>query len=233
MKVCKCGCGNEVKEGNVYLQHHAFKDRQVQSELAKRAVPVRAKLGWEGSGFNFRAKVGNFVGQNNPRFGAHLSEATRKQISESNSIVRLGHIHSEMTKSKMSNMRIKWIKNHPQEWEEALQKMYRTKRPTLGELDLAKFLYDRFPGQFIYTGDGRQCIGTRNPDFLHLTLKKVIEYNGCIHNNDSYEHVQKKLEDYHDYGYEVIFVWPSELRKVNIDKTTHKVMEFINGGDAK
>lgn len=54
-----------------------------------------------GKGFNFRAKKGNFKGSNNPRFGCHLTDETKKKISEANKL-RVRTPHSEETKQKMS-----------------------------------------------------------------------------------------------------------------------------------
>lgn len=52
-------------------------------------------------GNNFRAKKGNFKGINNPRFGVHLSDRTKKRISEANKH-RVRIPHTEETKQKIS-----------------------------------------------------------------------------------------------------------------------------------
>lgn len=57
-------------------------------------------------GYN-RSKGGNvnrtMVGENNPFYGKHHSEETRKKMSEHNSLYMLGKHHSEETKQKISD----------------------------------------------------------------------------------------------------------------------------------
>ena len=99
---CQCGCREEVKSGNKFVNGHQRRG-QKHSEEAKRKIAF-AKSGKDHSG------------ENNPHFGKKHSEETKTKISIAKSgencsletrrkisIVNTGKIRSEETKAKISS----------------------------------------------------------------------------------------------------------------------------------
>lgn len=98
------------------------------------------------------------------------------------------------------------------------------KRPTKAESHITSLIRDnKLP--FKYTGDGEFFIGRKNPDFKHITKKKVIEFNGFYTHTPEEE--LKRRSYMKDRGFEVMFLHYEDLQ--NEPKMLDKIREF--GGE--
>jgi len=72
-------------------------------------------------------------------------------------------------------------------------------------------LEDRFPGEWMYNGDGSQgvVIGGKIPDFVNINGKKeVIEVFGTYWHGE--DEVEQKIAHYKKYGFKCIVLWDYE-----------------------
>ena len=72
-------------------------------------------------------------------------------------------------------------------------------------------LEDRFPGEWMYNGDGSQgvVIGGKIPDFVNVNGKKeVIEVFGTYWHGE--DEVEQKIAHYKKYGFKCIVLWDYE-----------------------
>lgn len=104
-------------------------------------------------------------------------------------------------------------------------------RPTKPENKLIKIISgNNFPLE--YVGDGKVIIGGKNPDFIHLKTKKVVEVFGRVFHDpkyafnkslpwhQTYEGVKKF---YREQGFECLVFWEDEL-----NEEAHVIDELIN-----
>jgi len=63
---------------------------------------------------------------------------------------------------------------------------------------------------FVYVGDCKFMIGTKNPDYIHKSKKKIVELFGDYW-HESHEVPQRK-KFFRDNGYECLVVWLSDFR---------------------
>ncbi len=78
---CRCGCGCEVALGRAYINHHSSKGQKHPN-----------------AGYNFRAKLGNFKGRNNPNYKPSIHVRTEclcgcGQLANERRIYIKGHDH--------------------------------------------------------------------------------------------------------------------------------------------
>lgn len=169
-------------------------------------------------------------GKSNPK----ISEKAKERAKGINFHLRKyyfkkGMIVSQKRKESLSNIfKEKW-----------LDKEYRTKvskgmnlKPNKSEILLINlFKKNNIPYDFV--GDFKLWIGRKNPDFIHQTQKKIIEFFGfCFHSNKSpygfsYGRTEKgRIEYFKKFGYKTLIIWDYELK--NIDNVLQKVTQFTN-----
>lgn len=95
------------------------------------------------------------------------------------------------------------------------------KKPNGLEKKTAKYLEERFPNQFRYSGAGSFFINGRIPDFIDIEGRRVVEVNGIYwhllkrgfafnkKNKRRIEHIE--AAPYKKAGYTVIFIWEDTL----------------------
>lgn len=75
---------------------------------------------------------------------------------------------------------------------------------------------NNFP--FIYVGDGRKIIGSKNPDFIHKSDKKIIELFGDYWHTQRvrcFEETEKGRKEYFKkHGYKTLVLWEKELKDI-------------------
>jgi len=151
------------------------------------------------------------------------SEETKRKISEGNMGKpggMLGKTHSEETRGNMSESHKRyWANLSKEKRDKRTKNLGGTKSPTMNELTLDSYLQSRFPGEWLYNGNGDTRIGGRKPDFININGKKeVIETMGIYYHPESDE--QERIAHYAKYGFRCIVVWewdcylPEELDKI-------------------
>jgi len=124
-------------------------------------------------------------------------------------------------------------KTHTEAWKqnksEAMQKLWEDKeysqkvmarREKSGpELQFENMVLENtLPYEFV--GFHTFKVGSKNPDFLHTTEKKVIEiYGDYFHKGHD---PQDRIDYFKQYGYACLVIWASEL------KNTQSVLERVN-----
>lgn len=103
-----------------------------------------------------------------------------------------------------------------------------------------KLIEDLYPEQYKYTGDFNFWIGRKNPDFLCLRKKKVIEHFGIwwhgtkITGKSKEDHEKERIEYFKKYGYNCLIIWEDEIKsgkslyniKNNLNDVKNKIITF-------
>ena len=174
-------------------------------------------------------------GCRSPRKGVELTEETKKKISASHKGKRLSGEH----KTKISN-RLKgrplgkrgrsnfwWGKKRPEIstllkrlncdksfTEKRLKGLMR--RPTTLEYKII-YLIEKYVLPFKYVGNGQIIIGSKNPDFIGIKNKKIIEVFGTYWHSGqkAHESPQERIKYFLKHGYSTLILWENELKVQN------------------
>lgn len=108
--------------------------------------------------------------------------------------------------------------------------------PNRPERFLIGLLQELFPNQWRFVGDGSCWITSNgkhlNPDFIHVSQKKIIEHFGDFHHGEgrtgisNKQHEQERIDLFAQLGYQTLVIWQHEL--VDIDSITDKIQRFNN-----
>lgn len=79
-----------------------------------------------------------------------------------------------------------------------------------------------FPGQLLFTGDGKVIINGRCPDFVHTAEKKIIEIFGVYWHGRGDE--PERVGFFGQQGYDTLVIWENE----NSDDAIRRVHQFLN-----
>jgi len=217
-------------ENGMYGRNHSEKSRLKISENNGSRRPevgrkiskalIGRKLSPEARKAISEGHKGKGLGPDNPWFGHHHSEKTKKIISKANK----GKILSQETRKKMSENNCmkrlgdRWNGNNnpfkkklmtdptfAKKWAESLKR-----KPTKPEIELGKILQNLFPGEYKYVGDFQTWIGGKNPDFMNVNgQKKLIEMFGDYWHRG--ENPELRIDHFRQFGFETLVVWESEL----------------------
>ena len=111
----------------------------------------------------------------------------------------------------------------------SLKKMLSRKKvlPNKPETFLIELLQKLFPDQWKYVGDFKQWINGKNPDFIHVEQKKIIEMFGDYWHGErkigisNEQHEQERINVFAKEGYETLIIWEHELNHL-----VKKIMRF-------
>ena len=82
--------------------------------------------------------------------------------------------------------------------------------------------------EYDFVGDGKIMIGTKNPDFINIKNKKIIEVFGDYWHTKKvrcYEETEEgRIKYFNNYGYKTLVIWESELKDKN--KVLEKIIKF-------
>lgn len=165
-------------------------------------------------------------GKDSHMWGRHLSEATRKKISDHSKILPgkdhhlYGTHHSKETRMKLSkSMKLRWKdETYAKNVIRGLHNL-----PTKPERELDEIPQKIFPLQYEYVGDGKIIIEGKCSDFINVDgQKKIIEMYGDYWHDKSDEIKRKAL--FNRFGYETLIVWEHELKDEPI--VIEKIREF-------
>ena len=92
------------------------------------------------------------------------------------------------------------------------------KKPNNGEIMIEKLLDKNFQNQFKYVGNRALWIGypPQNPDFVHKTKNKVIEYNGTVWHNKQDSIIREN--NYKKSGYDCLTIWDTEPKEMILER---------------
>ena len=134
----------------------------------------------------------DFSGKNNPMYG-------RKGLDNPN----LGQKRNKATKQLMSKASKKNWEN-PKYREKCLPNLFKNSKPTALEKSFMN-LINKYNLPYKYVGNGTLFIGNRNPDFIHISDKKIIEVCNNFHHKEYYS--DKRINYFKQYGYKTMVLW--------------------------
>jgi very-short-patch-repair endonuclease len=189
-----------------------------KNSMAHKGVVVsgetRKKLSKAGKGRIVTKETRMKIAEKNK--GQKRTKAQCKRISES----QKGKTLSKETRKKMSKSMTKLCKEgkHLQHLLQ-ISNMAKFGRKNKAEWRLHRMLMRLYPKMWLFTGNGRQRIGGKVPDFTHVRLKRVIELFGKHWHEESFtgkrndNHVSGRKRHFKGYGYQTVIIWDSELKK--------------------
>lgn len=106
------------------------------------------------------------------------------------------------------------------------------KKPNKKELFLDDILQSYFPNKYRYIGNGQFIIGTKNPDFINMDNKTIIELFGDYWHSynitklDNKTNESNRINYFKKYGYNTLIIWEHELK--NLQLLIKKIESFIS-----
>lgn len=156
-------------------------------------------------------------GKNNPFYGKHHTEETRKTLS----VLRKGKHNSPTT--EFTSERLKQLWQDPKYREQVLENCCRIKRPTRPEKRFMK-ICRKHNLPFEYSAN-RKIIGKRIPDFVNKEEKVAIEILGTYWHSPLLNPklrfdrtLPKILEDYEKSGWNLVWFWDDEILSSNAEE---------------
>lgn len=119
--------------------------------------------------------------------------------------------------------------NNP-EYVSRLHSKMRTQQ-TKPEKIMQSLLDSLFPGQWLFTGDGKIVIDGLVPDFMNINgRKQLIEVFGDYwHRN---ENPEKRIDHFRGFGYSAIVFWEKELKDKELQASTvERLRNFCKDGE--
>jgi G:T-mismatch repair DNA endonuclease (very short patch repair protein) len=173
-------------------------------------------------------KSKRFQGSNNPMYGKKHSEKSRKAIGEKSK----QKIMSKESREKIGK-KIKELYKDP-----SFLKKYRdglNTFPNKVETSIISLLKN-ISSNYKYCGDRSFWINGKNPDFIDIKNKRIIEIFGDYYHGEEYrrkvysdfttnkEHEKGRIDYFKKGGYETLVIWENELK--NIEEVESKIQKF-------
>lgn len=209
---CRCGCGRRIE---IKLFHKGWGIPKFIKGHHKRGwIPTketREKL----SKANIGKKMSKeFVRKNSERMRGDKNISKYPGVKKKQSIARI----------------LSW---HNPEYV-AKQRKARHLSPNKAEKFLIEMLRELFPGEYKFVGDLSFALAGKNPDFIHVSQKKIIEFFGDYWHGEgrtripNKQHEQERIDLFAKYGYQTLVIWGYELS--DIESLVEKIKEFHNIG---
>lgn len=112
----------------------------------------------------------------------------------------------------------------------AKQKKARHLSPNKAEKFLIEVLQELFPGEYKFVGDLSFTLAGKNPDFIHVNQKKIIEFFGDYWHGEertgisNERHEQERTACFAKEGYQTLIIWGCELD--DVESLIEKIKEF-------
>jgi len=228
---CNCGPCKAVRGDPEFLEMRKRVQKELWQDPEYREMQSKAHEGYkeseEAGRKRSKTQKAQYVAGRVPFWeGKHFSAEHCEKIRQRNT----GKIRSE---EAIENYKKMWEnEERKKKWLKAIFKGSKVK-PNKPEKFLIKLFQKILPDQWKYIGDGKDedsIIAGKNPDFIHVNQKKIIEFNGDwwhgekITGRTKEEEEQQRTDCFTRYGYQTLIIWECELD--NIDKIVNKVMEF-------
>lgn len=243
MKLCECGCGQEVtRESNRYInghimrKHHPMKDPKVakkcgdsqrgrkkgpDSEETKRKKS-EARKGKNKGKIPWNKGLTKETSELLRQIGKNISKSMVGKPSPSKGIKRGPNKKrfSEKTKIRKSEVA-------KRNWKDPIfaSKMIRSwkRKPNKLEIEFEKFLNELQPGEWKYVGDGQLIINGKCPDFVNVNGKKqIIELFGDYWHKG--QNPEDRIKIFEPFGYKTLVIWEKEFK--NLDDVEEKIKCF-------
>lgn len=200
-QISKLMKGNKICLG---LKHSDESKIKLSNKLKELYKEGKIKPYW------LNKKRPEFSGKNHPFFNKHMSDEIKNKISKANK--------GRKRPDTSERMKI----NNP-----IFSGFLKPTKPERVLIELIK----RYNLPYKYVGDGDINIGYKNPDFIHLNDKKIIEMFGdYFHNpelNKKVKHLQTeegRIKFFNKHGFKTLVIWEHELK--NIDNVLNRIKEF-------
>jgi len=233
LKLCKCECGQLVSNRE-YVKGHIIPWNRLKQEIrickeCHQEFKVRINL--DNKFCSLKCYHNNLKSS---MLGHEVTDETRKKLSvKRNKYFEL----NPDGKNKVAKGIIKFSKS-PEGRKKSSERAIKTREENINfgncksghEELLDNMIQELIPNTWTYTGDGNVWLTSNekhlNPDFMHKTKKKIIEYEGFYTHNK--KDTEKRIHYYNDIGYECFDIWPKDLFK-DTDEMLNRIMEFSNG----
>ena len=205
-------------------------------KAAKEAMnrpEVKAKISGDKNPMKRLEVREKFQGDRNPA----KSPEVRKKIGASNKIaLNRSEVKEKLRKPKSKEHNAKNSASLKRCWQdpEYVAKQIKASHAFPNKLEkfLCKLLQKILPDQWEYVGSGDFIVeGTnKNPDFIHVNQKKIIEFNGDYWHGKEMtgrtkeEEEQQRIDLFAEEGYQTLIIWEHEL--VDLVGLTKKVTDF-------
>lgn len=141
-----------------------------------------------------------------------------------------GRSHSKETKDKLSKInkehnvfgRLNKDPEFQRKRRKAWAKTMNKEGPSLAEQKLDSIIFNACPGQYRFVGDGEYIIDGLNPDWVHVSKKKVIELFGRAFHDPKHalwelsprRTEEGRTEVFSKHGYQTLVIWDDHLNEV-------------------
>jgi very-short-patch-repair endonuclease len=161
-----------------------------------------------------------------------------KAFSQTKNGIELRKIHSERMKAqiypeecKIKQSQVMKEKYQDLEYCRRMQKLLNI-RPNRPEKLLLAILNDLFPGRFRYVGNFSFWIGGKNPDFISVVDREVIELFGEYWHKEV-DKGESRIIHFSKYGYRTLIVWDSELKDILFLENKLRKFHDLTMGESK
>lgn len=185
-------------------------------------IPTSFKKGM--ISWNKGIKMPHLEGDNNPSKRPEVRKkiSNKLKLNNPSKDKRPDVIEKIRSKAKLRYLDKVWLKKY---------KKSCNIKPNKPEIQLISIL-SNIDSDFKYVGDFNIWIGGKNPDFINLKTKKIIEFFGDYWHSkkftglDCKDHEIDKIKHYNKYNYDTLVIWEYEL--LDLDLITNKINTFIN-----
>lgn len=248
MELCSYGCGQEathqLKNGKwccsksqkqcpqIRNKHRGKRPKEIGLKISKA---IKGRAPWNKGRTNIyseevlsKMKNSQLGKRKGPQSLIHRKKLGESKVGNKNPAKRPD------VKKKISNTVKKlWDdKNSSYHTEEYWIKRYigENRKPNNAEKIVTSLLDELFINSYEYVGNFKVWINEKNPDWIHIKDKKVIEYFGGhwhdkeITGEDRYEHERNRVKAFEEDGYKALVVWEEELK--DIESLKKKLINF-------
>jgi len=236
----KFGC---IKEKNgMYNKHHSNETKKKISDKTKgknvskdvrKKMSITKKEMYKNGELKHTFKKGcesPFKGKKRPSFCGENNPAKRKDVRDKISITKIGNLNPAKRKEVRDKISKKAKQRFSNEiWLNFFKNSFNIK-PNKPEKVLIDLLQILFGNSYKYTGDFSYWLGRRNPDFISISNKKIIELFGDYWHGETitgikkHDHEKERIKHFKSFGFETLIIWEHELK--NIKKLKDKIISF-------
>lgn len=252
MKLCECGCGQEVsKRIYRYVRYHHLPGRKLSEKHKKKIREANKRPCYEETKKKIsKANKGRVfseehkkklsiakIGKTSPRKGAVVSEISKEKMRKAKIGGTLSKEHKKkigesgkiaQNRPEVSAKRSKSLKAFwkiSENKEKRISEMYRGMHisPNKPETVVLDILNKLHPNEWKFVGDGEVILAGRVPDFININgQKKIIELFGDYWHRG--QDPQDRIKRFEPFGYKTLVIWEHELK--NLRRVQFRINRF-------